>query len=300
VKTELELLLEAREQDYKTHLTNVGSPQICGEDIAASVRLHFVIPDANGEPRFRELARMLVNYITMYCFDALKRKELDEVQHNALFVEARELFRKSERSGQAGEMLVYFLMEAVLKAPQALRKMSITTNPELERNGSDGVHLTWNSAEEILEIYFAESKIWEDFGAALKAAFASVEKFHEDDLKQHELNLFATNFRVLDSELQEKIRSYIDGENSPKKRINHVCLIGFDWDEYKCLDDSRRQQFLREFEQRYAEWGKTAIQKVESELSVFTRKYLRFEFFFVPFKSVKDFRRWFEAALRGE
>jgi hypothetical protein len=122
VKTEIELLLEARQIDYDSHLAQVGNPHLCAGDIEASVRLHFVRPDGSGEPRFLELARMLVRYITMYCFDAQKRNDLSEVDRNALFVEARDLFRKSKSSGQVGEMLIYFFLEAVLKAPQALRE----------------------------------------------------------------------------------------------------------------------------------------------------------------------------------
>jgi len=299
VKTEIELLLEARQKDYDSHLAHLGIPVKCAGDIEASVRLHFVRTDGSGEPRLSELARMLVNYITMYCFDALKRHDLSELDRNALFTEARELFRKSERSGQVGEMLIYFLLESVLKAPQALRKMSITTNPQDERKGSDGVHFAWNADLELLELYFAESKIWTDFGGALSDAFTSIETFHSTGLKQHELNLFSAHFRILDSPLQSKILSYVNGENAPKTRITHACLVGFDWNEYKCLDDRRRHDFIREFEHRYATWSTDAIRKVEAKLEVLTLKNLRFEFFFLPFKSVVAFRQLFETALRG-
>lgn len=180
VKTEIERLLETRQKDFDAHLGQLGTPRVCNGEIDASVRLHFVLADASGEPRVRELASMLVGYITKYCFDATKRKDLDEVDRNLLFVEARDLFRKAAKSGQAGELLIYFLLEAVLKAPQALRKMVITTNPKDERKGSDGMHFSWNQDLEILELYFAESKVWNDFGAALSDAIASVEKFHND------------------------------------------------------------------------------------------------------------------------
>lgn len=249
----LSQLLEVRQRDYKAHLASLNGPLHCVGDIEASIRLHFVLPDASGEPRFKQLAQMLVNYITLYCFDALRRNDLDDVERNALFVEARDLFRKSKTSGQPGEILIYFLLESVMHAPQALRKMPLTTSPSEERKGSDGLHIGWNSTLEVLELYFAESKIWSDFSAALKDAFESIDKFHDGSMKQHELTLFSNHFRLLDSDLREKILSYIDGENAPKTRINHACLIGFDWDEYRCLDDSRRQRFIAEFEHRYAQ-----------------------------------------------
>lgn len=299
MQTELRQLLAVRERDYKTHLSSAGAPLACACDIEARIRLHFVLPDASGEPRFRELARMLVTYVTLYCFDALKRKDLDEQARNALFVEARDLFRKAARSGQAGEILIYFLLEAVMQAPQALRKMPLTTNPGEERKGSDGLHFAWNPELQILELYFAESKIWSDFGRAVEAAFDSVKTFHERGLKQHELNLFASQFKLIDPELQTRILSYIEGENVAKTRVNHACLIGFDWDEYKCLDDSRRKQFILEFEKRYVEWAATARHKIETRLSTFPFRFAGFEFFLLPFKEVEAFRRSFEEALRG-
>jgi hypothetical protein len=234
----------------------------------------------------------------MYCFDALKRSNLSETEHNVLFMEARDLFRKSPTSGQIGELLIYFLLEAVLAAPQAIRKMPLTTNIKEERKGSDGVHIRWDSDEEALEIYFAESKIWGDFTAALNDAFKSIKAFHSGGMRQHELNMFGTHFKLLDPELQARVVSYIEGENVPNTRLIHACVIGFDWKEYKCLDDARRKEFILEFEERYRHWGKDAVKKVEAGLTTLPQQ-LSFEFFFVPFKSVQMFRDLFEKALRG-
>jgi len=220
VQSEFEKLLEVRESDYKLHLSHVTHSLSCVSDIETSFRLHFVIPDASGEPRFRELARMLVTYITNYCFDALKRRDLEETERNQLFMEARDLFRDAETSGQAGEMLVYFLMESVLKAPQALKKMPVTTNTKEDRKGSDGVHIKWDSKLEILEILFAESKILQSFSKALEKGFASIQGFRDSGgMRQHEMKLVTANFKILDSDLQAKVISYIDGENAPKTRL---------------------------------------------------------------------------------
>jgi uncharacterized protein DUF1837 len=147
VKTEIELLLEARQKDYDAHLASLGEPHKCSGDIDASVRFHFVRTDASGEPRIRELARMLAGYITMFCYDATKRRDLDPVELNQLFMQARDLFRKAPRSGQVGELLIWFFLEAVLRVPQAYRKMTVTTNPQDERKGSDGVHFGCSSKQ---------------------------------------------------------------------------------------------------------------------------------------------------------
>jgi hypothetical protein len=190
-------------------------------------------------------------------------------------------------------------MEAVLNAPQALKKMPITTNKKEERKGSDGVHIRWNEGEQALEIFFAESKIWADFGKALADAFQSMDEFHNDGKKDDELKLVSAQFKIIDADLQGRVLQYIDGDDVLKTRITHVCLIGFNWSEYACLDDSRRNQFVADFEQRYAKWAASAVQKLENKVNAFQHKFVRFEVFFLPFKSVDDFRKWFEEGLRG-
>jgi hypothetical protein len=212
-------------------------------------------------------------------------------------MQAKDLFRKANRSGQAGELLIYFLLEAVLLAPQALKKMPITTNTNEERKGSDGVHLKWNSELDLLEIIFAESKIWKSSSAAIEDALASILEFHSGNMKIHECNLFTTDFKLFDEELQKKINSFIDGENSTKTRVTHACLIGFDWDQYECLDDARRKEFVSQFQQRYLQWAEAAVPKLGKKLEKFPLKNLRFDFFFIPFKDVDAFRDWFQEAL---
>jgi len=214
-------------------------------------------------------------------------------------MQARDLFRISNRSGQAGELLVYFLMETVLGAPQAIKKMPMTTNPKEERKGSDGVHLLWDGATGILEFMFAESKIWKSFSDALRDAFESMESFHDSRTKTHEVNAFTSGYSNLDPELQRRVLSYIEGPDSAKSRYAQACLIGFNWDEYEHLDDKRRSEFIKEFETRYRDWGTGMKKSLNAQLQNFKHKQLRLEFFMLPFKDVEAFRDWFYENLTG-
>ena len=300
VKDSLESLLEAQRSDYDVNFSHIEHEIACDEPPSATIRLHFVKPDASGEPRFQELARLLVQYITLYCFKAERRRELGELERNKAFMQARDLFRTSGNSGQVGELLVYFLLETVLDAPQALKKMLMTTNPREERKGSDGVHLRWIEAGGVLEIIFAESKIWKSFSGALKDAFASMEEFHDSRAKHHEINAFTAGFSNLDRELQAKVVSYVEGDNATNCRMAQACLIGFNWDEYECLTDRRRADFIREFDDRYRAWAAGVRGTLNAKLQAFRHKHLRFEFFMLPFKDVEAFRAWFHEALRGK
>ena len=94
--------------------------------------------------------------------------------------------------------------------------------------------------------------------------------------------------------MRDKVVSYIDGENVENSRLVQACLIGFDWNEYACLDDHRRAAFLANFEDRYRRWAEEHAQKSISEkLRNFQHRHLRFEFFLLPFRDVGAFREWF-------
>lgn len=299
MQSSLERLLEAQREDYEANFSHVEHAVACAEPPKATVRLHFVKADASGEPRFRELARVLVRYITLYCFRAERRKELSELDRNELFMRARDLFRAEHTSGQVGELLIYFLLETVLKAPQVLKKMPMTTNPKEERKGSDGVHLRWDADNEVLEIIFAESKIQASFTAALADAFASIERFHDSRTKRHEINAFTSEFSNLSPALQREVLSYIEGENTSKCRLTQACLIGFNWCDYKCLRDGRRTDFIKNFDDRYRTWAAGIHNSLNSRLHACTHKHLTFEFFFLPFEDVDVFRNSFLGDLSG-
>jgi len=299
VQKSLESLIEAQRVDYDANFSHVEHEIVCEEPPSATIRLHFVKADASGEPRFRELARLLVRHITLYCFKAERRRDLPELERNEMFMQARDLFRKTGNSGQVGELLIYFLLETVLNAPQALKKMPMTTNPNEERKGSDGVHLRWDEPAAVLEVIFAESKIWNSFSDALADAFTSMENFHDSRTKQHEVNAFTSGFSGLDPGLQKKVVSYVEGENSSNFRLTQACLIGFNWKEYECLTDGRRSDFIKEFEERYRAWADGMRESLNAKLKAFRHKHLRFEFFMLPFKDVEAFRNWFQEELTG-
>ena len=291
-------LIEVRRVDYDAHFAHVEHHIEIETYPNAKVRLHYVKHDASGRCRFEELARKLVNYITLYCYSASRRQDLHEADRNELFQKARDLFRKYDTSGQVGEILVYFLLETVLGAPQALKKMPVTTNPGDERKGGDGVHLRWDDNDQVLELIFAESKLWQSFQAALTSAFESVDKFHSTRIGAHEIDLFTAGFVSLPEVTRDMVISYIDGDNVGKSRHVQACLIGFDWGEYACLDDHRRAEFLAGFEDRFRCWAEEhAKESISEKLRTFQHRHLRFEFFLLPFRDIAEFRRFFITEL---
>jgi len=298
LKVNLHELLEVDKKDYSSLFSTVEHEITCGEVPAASVRLHFVRHDAGGLVPMDKVVDTLISYITHFCFTSERRADLDEQARNRAFVEAKRLFRTSPTTGQPGELLVYFLIEAVLQAPQILKKMLITTNPNDERKGSDGVHIRWAGEEDLLEVIFAEAKLHKNFGAALTDAFLSMTTFHNSATKGLEINYFLNAYSLLTPEQQKIITSYVEGENKGKCQEVHVCLIGHTWEEYECLKTAERKKFLEEFEERYLTWARGEMKpKLDTELAAFKHTHLRFEFFFLPFTSVDNFRSLFLESL---
>ena len=298
MKADLHTLLEVDKKDYSDLFSTVEHDIACGEVPAASVRLHFIRHDAGGLVPMGKVVDTLVSYITHFCFTSERRADLGEQARNRTFVEAKRLFRTNSTTGQPGELLVYFLIEAVLQAPQVLKKMLITTNPNEERKGSDGVHIRWTGDEESLEVIFAEAKLYKEMDAALASAFSSMTDFHNSATKDLEINYFLNAYSLLSADQQKVVTSYVDGENKGNCQEVHVCLIGHTWKEYECLKTTEKRKFIEEFEGRYLAWALAEMKpKLDAELAAFTHSHLRFEFFFLPFTSVDNFRQLFLASL---
>jgi len=273
------------------------------------VNLHFKYLqfDPNGKPKIDLLVNTLLNYATHYCFSSQKRDIEDEFARNKLMNEAKKLFRKwkeeditdnnQPKSGEVGEMILWLLMEVVLEAPQVVSKMDLKTNPKLEVFGSDGIHIDI-SEEDILNIYFGEAKFYNNISGALDSAFQSIEDFHLNSMDVHEFNLVTTHYKYLNNNQQDKVYKFITGEiEAHEVKINHACLIGYDWDEYKKLDSDKRKEFIKNFTITYQEETKRLTKLIQSRFDKFSKKEFAFEVFFIPFKSVQELRTAFNELL---
>lgn len=115
-------------------LSEVSSETLASEG-AVTVRAH-LLQFHNGFPRTRDLAVKLAQLVPDFATPrskllAAKQASGDSVEAITKLVhEARELFVHNE-SGEGGEVLLYFLAECVLQAPQLLCKMRLKTNANM-------------------------------------------------------------------------------------------------------------------------------------------------------------------------
>lgn len=288
--------------------TNCLAPldeQITIDGANAEVTLHFVKFDqTTKEPRFGLLAKALAKHVVSFCLSAKTRQKVKagsayDDDEGELFMIAREYFRKLKDSGEVGELLLFFLLEAALGAPQVVCKMELKTNSGDEVKGADGIHIKWDETDEHLDVFLGEAKLYQSIGTAMTKALESIKDFYDRNRLDQELHLVTAHFKHLDEEFQRRVTAWVNRETAPEEcHIIHTCLIGWDWSQYKRLATDRDGLF-EDFEQEYRNYCKKIRKLLSKRFEEYSHNHLSFHFLFIPFDSVGDFRKAFYRELLG-
>ena len=289
---DLAAYLSACKEDYARCLDVLPvSIEIDGAPI--TFRFHYLKFTPDGVPMCDTLAECLAKHVVDYCLFARRRADIESLGYNREYMirEACGLFRKHPRSGEAGELLLYFLQETVLNAPQLVAKMSLKDNPHAEVLGSDGIHGAWDSSSQILTLYFGESKLYQNISAAMSEAFKSLKQFHENGLLQHETPMVTTHFKYLDEDARRALLKHIGGGSGTAGiKYCHTLLIGYDWNLFNKLDRTAPAELLQTFLVAYREKALDWANLLKGHWNTFPRQDLGFEVFFLPFRSVQELR----------
>ena len=293
--------LTASRKQAKAYLDMAGSPEsLAGLDV--TLRFHFVRFDGDAEPQFRRLAYVLAQHLVRYCFSARSRQEhkqnIDDLDEGQLFMMARDMFRKINTSGEVGELLLFFILETILGAPQVIAKMELKTNPKDEVKGCDGIHIGWDEAKKEVLFYLGESKLYGRVSDALRDALESIASLNEAGRRDDEIRLMTSHFKHLDDSLKAEVFEVANNTAAVGSRFVHACLLGFDWDAYKDMAKDKKV-----FSANFATLYKTEISRltaaVHEKLKEYKYRNLRFEFIFLPFSSVDEFRQMFYKSISG-
>lgn len=291
-------LLEVSRKHYESCIDVVDHDFVI-DGVEATLRFHHTKFDSNGNPKFADLANCLADYIVNYCLSARRRGEPKTLhEYTQLARTARQALRRSDRAGESGEMLLYFLLESVLQAPQVVAKVDLKTSRRTESHGSDGIHVLWNEAAGCLDVFFGEAKLERSASAALRSAFKSIEAFHTDQMVEFEFGLVTSHFKWLDPDLRNAVLSFMNRQDSSiDARINHACLIGYRWDEYQHLNSVSADLIYDEFRKRYRSDFPRLHRLIQHRFQDLRLRRLLFQVFFLPFDSVQEFRNAFNRAL---
>jgi hypothetical protein len=158
-----------------------------------------------------------------------------------LYKRARRKFRPSSLQSQFSELLLCNLLQHYYRAVPLVRKMSLTTNPKLERNGADAIHIS--RADDAYRLYIGEAKTYDRKHGGLKEALVDAIK---DLIGKHytnhetELDLY-TYEDFVPPELEEIARQYRAGTLS-NVEVHLVCIVAYD--EKTDVVGSNRQEKL--------------------------------------------------------
>lgn len=300
----LKSLLSASRVNYDACLDHIDHTDFC-TGIAATTRLHHLRRNPNGQLKLESLAQCLAKHAIDFAISARRRPESMTAQEAMeLAQEARHLFRvvaanAADTAGDAGELLLYFLLEAVVGAPQVVAKYELKTNPAVEVHGSDGIHMRVHPDDGIVDIYFGEAKCYQSVSTAIGRAFTSIEAFHEKGLLEHEYALVTSHFKGVDDLLKAAVIRLLDtGAPGPDCRINHACLIAYDWSATGLSPEMAADQIDAEYRKQLLADSGRLHQLLQAQVDACKVKQFRFEVFFLPFDSVQAFRDAFERAMR--
>ena len=254
----------------------------------------------------------LVNFV-------MPRERIEEVQAQLLenpgvmdpwvmlATEARDLFIKTDqetgRSGELGELLLYMLIEWVLKAPIVACKMYLKTAQQMPVHGVDGIHLGYESDKLIM--HWGESKLHQTLPSALDDISTSISDFVADPSKyDNEVRIVRSNLNIgtLHEDARKSIKNYFNPYKTESNNFveSYACLAGFDSKLYESvahLDYSECEAAFRAAYQakRVDSACKLIAQKVKSA----GLEHYRFSYFLLPFPSVDEARAKFQSRLWG-
>lgn len=221
----------------------------------------FSLKISNNAFSYADLVEELGDILTTY---ALSRSTYDDLcsqkKYTTLVSKAKERLRKAESNdGELGEILLYTMLEAHLKAPKLLTKLELKTDPNHYVNGADGVHLL-RIDDNTFQFVFGESKLYADLNEGIREAFKSLRNLLKEDLNKlrYEIQLVNSNLlkETQDDESVNLLKKLlIPRENDEDLNIDHSfgIFLGFD---VKITEDERKLS--------NADFRKTVYDKVKN------------------------------------
>jgi hypothetical protein len=297
--------------DYSKLNTHLREFDITWNEQDVKIDGHFYyLAFADGNPTVQELVTFLEGFIVRYCIPRRERlrvqaevvKTGDTKYLDKLLRKAKDLFVRDETTGEPGELLVFILMEAILKAPQMLTKMSLKDNPRAPVLGSDGIHVRIDEKGNII-LYWAEAKLDGELSRAFDRLCESLQNLDVErdgrTQRKHELTLLVDNANVTDDAHKEYFRKYLDPyeTEAPNASHMHVCLVGWDYGVYGELDKMNPEEREQHFRSQYEGRIRTAASLLKEKFKENKLDHFDFHVFLIPFPEVSAFRTIFVRML---
>lgn len=253
------------------------------------------------------LADHLSNSIESYVFDQQQLAVFREEGVPA-YKRASSFFGNTNPvvDGKYGELILYMLVEAILKTPMVSHKLQLLTNVNDQVKGGDGIF--FGKYANHISILIGESKIHQRLQGALADSMMSVDRFNKDyaaSSMEHELFIARSNVsKNFSLEQAKKIyEAFKPGteEYQACNRVHPVLLVydcsKIDEIEIQASGKAHAEELVKEW---IAEHAKEVLENIKSGFSSYPdlrKVYL--DFFLVPMSNVGTFKKTLFKSIHG-
>jgi hypothetical protein len=231
----------------------------------------------------------------------LRAKEIGNSAYVEAMEKARRVFIKALKlqntTGELGELILYVLLETVIKAPQLVAKMTLKTSRDMPVHGSDGIHVRFDDASDNLHLIWGESKLYQRLSSALNSAISSISDFEKgnSDKKSRDIDIIRQHSSLTDDSIREPLMKYFDPyESVSNDVINfHACFFGFDSELYNSEEGDSDDRLEKRLKSRYEKDINKTCEYFKQKIGYNDLHHLKFILFLLPFKDVSELRRKF-------
>lgn len=309
LKTSIEALIRGDEKRLFSYLKAASKDYSLQNTKVVSHCYHLEF-DGNGRPRLDDfiefIATQLVNYSIPPSEIEKAKKFYDDYKSTEKFSElerkARQLFTSLKNTGEGGEILLYILVENILKIPQLLCKMPLKTNPQMHYHGVDGVYGHFDSSTDMLALYWGESKMYKNVKQGIEQCFNSLKEYllnaHSSASPQErDIQLLKDNLDLNDEKLETALASYFDKSDMNFNKVNYrgICLVGYDHDKYpKKPNELTSLDFTKILKSEMDSLNQNISEELQKHVDLDS---FHIHVFLIPFASVEEFRSKFLSSI---
>lgn len=253
------------------------------------------------------LADHLSNSIESYVFDQQQLAVFKEEGVPA-YKRASSFFGNTNPvvDGKYGELMLYMLVEAILKTPMVSHKLQLLTNVNDQVKGGDGIF--FGKYANHISILIGESKIHQRLQGALADSMMSVDRFNKDYAASsivHELFIARSNIsKNFSLEQAKKIYEAFKPGTAEYQACNrvHPVLLVYDCSkideiEIQASGKAHAEELVKAW---IAEHAKEVLENIKSGFSPYPdlrKVYL--DFFLVPMSNVGTFKKTLFKSIHG-
>lgn len=275
----------------------------------------FYLPFKNGQPTIDEFIDFIYWKVVKFCIpnDVIleyRQKYIatnDERYTIELQDKAKNLFIRAKNmqniTGEPAELILFTILEAILGAPQIACKMYLKTNSNMPVHGSDGIHVSFDNNTSMLQLYWGESKLYQELSSALNEVCDSVKHFITDDgtgaPRERDLEIIKDHISISDPKLKEELIKFFDPYETRSNNVQDkfACFVGFNSSLLSNLQQFDKTRFIQDFEEQYLKRIVSACKLFEKKINAENLQDLHFIFFLLPFEDVNQIRQKFLSKL---